>query len=82
MGGRTQHTSDPAKMAACAVSYSEDFLLEDDFDAVLAIIDADILENDEDSLNKPKHPNRMSLLLKHQQFRASFATKFAFVKVE
>ena len=48
MGGRTLHTSDPAKMTTCAASYSEDFLLESEFDAVLAIIDAEILENDED----------------------------------
>ena len=48
MGGRTLHTSDPAKMTTCAASYSEDFLLENDFDAVLAIIDGDSLENDED----------------------------------
>ena len=39
-------------MAACAASYSKDFLLEDDFDAVLAIIDSDILENDEDFLEQ------------------------------
>lgn len=52
MGGRTQHTSDPAKMAACAASYSGHFLLEDDFDAVLAIIDGDILENDEGFLEQ------------------------------
>ena len=42
-----QHTSDPAKMTTCTASYSEDFLLESEFDAVLAIIDAEILENDD-----------------------------------
>ena len=52
MGGRTQYTSDPAKTAACTASYSKDFLLEDDSDALLAIIDADILENDEDFLEQ------------------------------
>ena len=54
MGGHTQHTSDSAKLPACAASYSENLFLEGHFDAVLAIIDGEILENDEDFLKQTK----------------------------
>ena len=39
-------------MAACAANCSEDFLLDDEFDAVLAILDAYILENNDDFLEQ------------------------------
>lgn len=35
-------------MDTCAASSSEDFLLEDDFDAFLTVIHAEILEHDTD----------------------------------
>ena len=54
MGGHTQHTSDPANVPPCSASYSDEFFLEDHFNVVLAIIDADILENDEDFLEQTK----------------------------
>ena len=44
MSGHAEHTSVSTKVAACIASYSEDFLSEVDFDAILAIIDADILD--------------------------------------
>lgn len=38
-------------MDTCAASSSEDFLLEDDFDAFLTVIHAEILEHDIDFLD-------------------------------
>ena len=48
---KTFPLSDLAKMDTCAASSSKGFLLEDDFDAFLTVIQAEILEHDTDFLD-------------------------------